>query len=91
MLRLVPLTSALALTASIVLAQQEEALEQQPAQEEAPAQTEVAPGYATDEDLREVAQGLFDVILPAAPPADEIEAARRELGAMLFFDPRMSS
>jgi cytochrome c peroxidase len=34
---------------------------------------------------------MFDVILPAAPAADEVEASRRELGAMLFFDPRMSS
>ena len=30
-------------------------------------------------------------ILPAAPAVDEVEASRRELGAMLFFDPRMSS
>lgn len=50
----------------------------------------MAPGY-TDDSLRQAAQDLFDVILPAAPPADDIEAARRDLGAMLFFDPRMSS
>ena len=91
MLRLVPLTSALALTAGIVLAQQEGTPEQQPVQEDAPAQAEVAPGYATDDDLRQAAQDLFDVILPAAPPTDEVHAAQRELGAMLFFDPRMSS
>ena len=44
MLRLVPLTSALALTAGIVLAQQEETTEQRPAQEGASAPAEVAPG-----------------------------------------------
>ncbi|TNC49638.1 cytochrome-c peroxidase [Rubellimicrobium rubrum] len=85
----------------MVLAQQDGTPEQQPAQEEAPDQAEVtpaevtpaeiAPGYATDEDLRQAAQDLFDVILPAAPPTDEVHAAQRDLGAMLFFDPRMSS
>lgn len=91
MLRLVPLTSALALTAGIALAQQEDTPDQPPAQEGAAAQAEVAPGYATDDDLRQVAQDQFDVILPAVPPTDEVHAAQRDLGAMLFFDPRMSS
>ncbi len=62
-----------------------------PAPEDAPVPAEIAPIYATDEDLRQVAQDLFDVTLPTAPQSDAIEATRRELGAARFFDPRMSS
>ena len=89
MLRIVPLAAVLAFAAGAASAQDQDVAPDAAAAPEEPA--EVAPGYATDSDLRGAAQGLFGVILPAAPPADEVEATRREVGVMLSFDPRMSS
>ena len=77
----VPLGALLVLSFGVAFAQGKETA----------ASEDVVPAYGTDDDLRRAAPDLFDVVLPAAPPADEAEAARRELGAKLFFDPRMSS
>ncbi|WP_210526568.1 cytochrome-c peroxidase [Rubellimicrobium arenae] len=46
---------------------------------------------ADDSALRTAASDLFAAVPPPAAPADGVEAARIELGAQLFFDPRMSS
>lgn len=52
-----------------------------------------APAFADDAAMREEAKGLFEVIPMQAPQLPSGNAVTREkvdLGAMLFFDPRMS-
>jgi cytochrome c peroxidase len=85
---MIPLSAALVLIFGAAVAQDQDA---GATADTAPAPAEIAPGYATDEDLRQVAQDLFHVLLPTAPPAYAVDATRRELGPMLFFDPRMST
>ena len=51
------------------------------------------PALAEDAALREEARGLFEVIPMQAPQLSDNNAVTRDkidLGAMLFFDPRMS-
>lgn len=52
-----------------------------------------APAFADDAALREEAKGLFEVIpmqAPQLPSGNTVTREKVDLGAMLFFDPRMS-